>query len=187
MSWMLRDVKSILLLQAIIIPAALWLSVGQGELAANGATRLLVKDAHAGPYMLQVGILPGTPRVGTLHVTVLVNEATGGTPITDALIDVTAEGPEDATDADPVRAINSSLDLRFYEADLLLDQEGAWTLTVYADGPLGPGQLVLPMQVRPAQGLDLVYVLAAAVALSALGIWVWDRIRSGRRRRQHEC
>ena len=164
----------------------LWFSSGQGELLANGATRLLVKDALAGPYLLQVGILPGTPRVGTLHVTILVNEAAGGTPLADALIDVTADGPEGATDAGPVRAVNSSLDLRFYEADLPLDAEGPWTLTVDADGPLGPGQLVLPMQVRPAQGLDLVYVLAAFVALTALGIWIWDRIRAGRRRRQHE-
>ena len=178
---------SIFLLQAIIAPAALWLSAGQGELLANGATRLLVKDALAGPYLLQVGILPGTPRVGTLHVTVLVNEAARGTPLTDALIDVTADGPEGATDAGPVRAVNSSLDLRFYEADLPLDTEGAWTLTVDADGSLGPGQLVLPMQVRPAQGLDLVYVLAAFVGLAALGVWLWDRIRAGRRRRQREC
>ena len=178
--------KSVFLLQAIIVPAALWLSVGQGGLLANGATRLLVKDAIAGPYQLQVGIIPGTPRVGTLHVTVLVNEAAGGTPLTDAMIDVTAAGPEGATDTGPVRAVNSALDLRFYEADLPLDLEGAWTLTVDADGPLGPGQLVLPMQVRPAQGLDLVCVLAAFVALTALGIWIWDRIRAGRRRRQHE-
>lgn len=183
---MVQDVKSMLLLQAIIVPAALWLLAGQGELLANGASRLLVKDAPAGPYLLEVGILPGTPRVGTLHVTVLVNEAAGETPLTDALIDVTADGPEGATDTGPVRAVNSALDLRFYEADLPLDTEGAWTLTVDADGPLGPGQLVLPMQVRPAQGLDLVYVLAAFVALTALGIWIWDRIRAGRRRRQHE-
>ena len=164
----------------------MWLSVGQGELLANGATRLLAKDALAGPYLLQVGILPGTPRVGTLHVTVLINEAAEGTPLTDALIEVTADGPEGATDAGPVRAVNSALDLRFYEADLPLDVEGSWTLTVDANGPLGPGQLALPMHVRPAQGLDLVYVLAVFVALMALGIWVWDRIRSGRRRRQRE-
>ena len=175
-----------LLLQAIIVPAALWLLVGQGELLANGATRLLVKDALAGPYLLQVGILPGTPRVGTLHVTVLINEASEGAPLTDARIDVAADGPEGATDTGPVRAVNSTLDLRFYEADLPLDAEGAWTLTVDADGPLGPGQLVLPMQVRPAQGLDLVYVLAAFAALTALGIWLWDRIRAGRKRRQHD-
>ena len=178
--------KSVLLLRAIIVPVALWLSVGQGELLANGATRLLVKDAIAGPYLLQVGIIPGTPRVGTLHVTVLVNEAAGGTPITDVLIDVTADGPEGATDTGPVRAVNSVLDLRFYEADLPLDAEGVWTLTVDVDGPLGPGQFVREMQVRQAQRLDLVWVLAVAVALAAIGIWIWDRIRAGRRRRQNE-
>ena len=31
------------------------------------------------------------------------------------------------------------MDLRFYEADLPLDAEGAWTLTVDADGPNGAG------------------------------------------------
>lgn len=183
---MIQGMKSMLLLQAIMVSAALWVLTGQGELLANGATRLLVRDAPAGPYLLEVGILPGTPRVGTLHVTVLVNEAAGGTPLTDALVDVTADGPEGATDAGPVRAVNTALDLRFYEADLPLDTEGAWTLTVDADGPLGPGRLALPMQVRPAQGLDLVYVLAAFVALTALGIWIWDRIRAGRRRGQGE-
>ena len=174
------------ILQAALAFTALWFSSGQGELIANGATRLLVKDAEAGPYLLQVGILPGTPRVGTLHVTVLVNEAAGGNSLTGALIDVRADGPEGSTGAGPVRAANSAQDLRFYEANLPLDLEGSWTLTVEAEGELGAGRLSVPMQVRAAQSLDLVYVLAAAVALAALGLWLWDRLRAGRRRRKDE-
>ncbi len=174
-----------ILLQALLA-AALWLFAGPGELLANGATRLLVKDAQAGPYLLQVGILPGTPRVGTLHVTVLVNEAAGGTPLSDALVDVMVRGPEDATDAGPVRATNSVQDLRFYEANLPLDVKGSWTLTVDTHGALGQGQLTLPLQVKASQSLDLVYVLAAIVAVSALSLWLWDRLRAGRKRRSQE-
>ena len=173
-------------LQAMLLPVALWLFAGQGELLANGSTRLLVKDAQAGPYLLQVGILPGTPRVGTMHVTVLVNEAAGGSPLTDPLVDIMVIGPEGGTDAGPVRAANSVQDLRFYEANLPLDSKGSWTLAVEINGPLGNGELSLPMQVRASQSLDLVYVLATVVALAALALWIWDKIKAGRRRRSEE-
>ena len=45
--------------------------------SANGATRLIIDDARSGPYLLRVGILPGSPKVGTLHGSVLVQDASG--------------------------------------------------------------------------------------------------------------
>ena len=171
------------LLQIALISAVLCLPALPGNAQANGATRLLGVEENAGPYRLRVGILPGTPRVGTLHVTVLVDEAEGGAPLTDASIEVSARGPEGSAGAGPVRAANSIQDIRFYEANLPLDVEGAWVLNVAVDGPLGQGKGSWPIQVRPGQSLDLVYLLAAAVGLAALGVWVWDRIRAARRRR----
>ena len=75
--------------------AAAWLVMfGGPDLAlANGGSRPLVTDAISGPYELQIGIFPGDPKVGNLHVSIQVNAADGGAPVTDATVMVSASGP----------------------------------------------------------------------------------------------
>ena len=57
-------------LVAAILAAAALLIFAHGPLAvhANGGTRPVVKNERVGPYELEVGILPGSPRVGNLHL-----------------------------------------------------------------------------------------------------------------------
>ena len=47
------------------------------QVSANGATRLIVNDEKVGPYLFRVGILPGNPKVGALHLSVLIRAAEG--------------------------------------------------------------------------------------------------------------
>lgn len=154
---------------------------------ANGTTRPVVKNERVGPYDLEVGILPGTPRVGNLHFSILVNDAEAGEPITDALVTIAATGPPDSTGVGPVRALTTIQSPQFYEADVSLDMEGLWTFTLEVVAEPGEASLELPMEVSKPGGFSVAFVAAVAVALLALSIWTWDRVRRRRRRRRQEA
>ena len=154
---------------------------------ANGTTRPVVKNERVGPYDLEVGILPGTPRVGNLHFSILVNDAEAGEPVTDALVTITASGPPDSTGVGPVRALSTIQSPQFYEADVSLDMEGRWTFTLDVVAEPGEASLELPMEVSRPGGFSVAFVAAVAVALLAVSVWTWDRIRRRRRRRRQEA
>ena len=63
------------------------------EVSANGATRLIVNDEKAGPYLFRVGILPGSPKVGNLHLSVLIQSVDGNDAIEDGQLLIQATGP----------------------------------------------------------------------------------------------
>ena len=150
---------------------------------ANGGTRAVVQNARAGPYELQVGIFPGKPTVGNLHLSILVKDAEAGTPFTEATIMVAAQGPAGATDVAPVQATTTPQSPQFYDVDIHLDVEGNWILTLDMDSRLGQASLDVPLEVTAGGGLNLVWLLVGAVAVVALGIWLTDRIRARRKTR----
>ena len=173
---------AILLISVMLLLGTL--TYHQSTAFANGSTRPVVKNERVGPYDLQVGILPGTPRVGNLHFSVLVNNAEVGEPITDALVTIAASGPQNATSVGPVRALNTPLSPQFYEVDVPLDMEGRWTFTLEVVTDLGEESLELPMEVSRPGGFSVAFVAAVAIALLAVSIWTWDRIRRRRHRRR---
>ena len=118
---------------------AVWLGLAFGvePASANGGTRPLVIKSRSGPYELQVGIFPGSPKVGNLHISIQVKDATGGSSITDATIMVAARGPAGSAGAPPVQAINARQSPQIYDADIHLDAVGSWTLTVETGAGLG--------------------------------------------------
>ena len=160
------------------------LTYAQGIAFANGNTRPVIKNERVGPYDLQVGILPGTPRVGNLHFSILVNNAESGEPITDALVTVAANGPLNATSVGPVQALNTPQIPQFYDVDIPLDMEGSWIFTMAVATDLGEASLELPLEVSSPSGFSVAFVAAVAIALLAVSIWTWDRIRRWRRRRR---
>ena len=174
----LRLTALILALASITILAA-----SMSPLSANGGSRPLATDARSGPYELQIGVFPGIPQVGNLHVTIQVNAASDDSAVTDAVITLAARGPVGSSSVGPVPALNTPQSPQFYDADLPLDAAGAWTLSVETDAGLGRASLDVPFQVREGGGIDLVYVLAGGVALAAIVLWVLERIGKRRRRR----
>ncbi len=172
---------AIVLISVVLLGA---LAYVQGIAFANGNTRPVVKNERVGPYDLQVGILPGTPRVGNLHFSILVNNAENGEPITDALVMVAANGPLNATSVGPVQALNTPRNPRFYDVDVPLDMEGSWTFTLEVVTELGEASLELPLEVSRPGGFSVAFVAAVAIALLAVSIWTWDRVRRRRRRRR---
>ena len=161
-------------------------AVGAAEVQANGATREVVKSERAGPYELRVGVFPGTPRVGNLHLSIQVKDAALGEVLTGGAVTVTADGPEGATDVGPVAAVTSLDSPQFYDVDILLDAVGRWNFTLDIEGELGAAALEVPLDVSEAEGFSLIFLLAIAIAFLALAIWTWDRVR-GRRRRGREA
>ena len=167
---------------ALALSIALASPHGAQTAFANGDTHAVVKNGNSGPYELQVGILPGRPKVGILHLSILVKNAETGMTITDATVMVIATGPTGATKVSPVQATNSQQSQHFYDVDIPLDMEGNWTLTVDTDSQLGKASLRLSLEVTESGGLNVVLVAAGSVTALAVGLWAWGRIR--RRHRQ---
>ena len=115
----------------------------------------MVQDARAGPYQLQVGILPGSPKVGNLHLSITVQDAENETIITDAIVLVAAKGPVGAADVAPVQAVSSPLSPQSYEVDIPLDTAGSWTVTLETDGRWETPALTCPSRSPSRMGSPL--------------------------------
>ena len=149
---------------------------------ANGAAHAVVKNAKVGPYELRVGILPGSPKVGNLHLSILVKNAETGATINRATVMVMATGPTGATDVSPMQATNTPQSPQFYDVNIPLDTVGSWVLTVDTDSSLGKASLDLSLEVTESGGLNVVWILAGVVAILAVTFWAWGRIHSRRSR-----
>lgn len=168
---------------APVLAVLLMVLSGLTPASANGGTKPVVKNARVGPYEMQVGIFPGNPKVGNLHLSILVNDAEAGESITDATIMVMAAGPAGTAVAGPVQATNTPQAPQFYDADIELTVEGDWTLTLETDSRLGKASLEIPLRVTPPPGFNLVYLLAGAVVVIALALWAWGPISARWKRR----
>lgn len=167
-----------------LLSLALLLTLGIDAASANGGTRPLVRDELVGPYSFDVGIFPGRPTVGNLHLSILIKDAVSGGALTNATVMVTLTGPEGSTPVGPVQAVNTPQTPRFYDVNVPLDMIGTWDLSLAAETHLGPASLNVPVQVTEATGIDIVYPLIALLGALAILFWVLARIRSRRRRRE---
>ena len=173
-----------LIVALVALGLLLGLGVGPRTADANGATVPVVRNERAGPYELEVGILHGSPRVGTLHLSILVQDAQSGGLITDAVVTVRAEGPAGATGVGPLLTASSRDAPQFYDVDIPLDLKGDWTLFLDVRSTLGHEQLELPLRVTKAGGVSLAFLLTVGVALLAALFWASTLLRRrGRRRR----
>jgi|TARA_B100000315_G_scaffold6367_1_gene6389 hypothetical protein len=145
------------------------------QVSANGATRLIINDAQEGPYLFRVGILPGSPKVGNLHLSVLIQSADGDQIISDGQMIIQATGPELGMTAGPVQATNAPLNPQVFDADITLTALGTWTITLETVSELGEATLVVPLQVTEAGGFNLLIVLVIAVIVVAIAALVWSQ------------
>ena len=174
-----------LLSAVVIILTAVASPLSLPEASANGGTRLIVNDERVGPHKFRLGILPGSPKVGNLHLSVLIQAAEGDTVIRDAQIVVHATGPEPGMTAGPVKAKNTPLNPQLFDADLNLTALGSWVMTIETISNLGTSSLIVPLHVTEADGLNLLVVLVFAVIILAVATLWWSqkkrRKRSARR------
>ena len=175
-SSMLRILTLVLLLLA---GPVVFLS-GNETAQANGGTRPVVTNQTVGPYKVQVGIFPGQPRVGNLHLSIRVEDASGVQVLTGATVFASLTGPPGATDVGLVPAANTPQNPQTYDVDMPLDMIGSWILTLETNSELGKASLDVPLEVVEPEGFDLILFLAGGVAILALVVWIRDRIGKGR-------
>jgi hypothetical protein len=151
------------------------------QVSANGATRLIVNDVKEGPYLFRVGILPGSPKVGNLHLSILIQPAEGDGTVSDGHVIVQATGPEAGMTAGPVRATNSPLNPQVFDADITLTDLGTWSMTLETVSELGEATLVVPLQVTEAGGFNLMIVFVIVGVAVAIGALVWSQMQQRKR------
>ncbi len=181
--WILPPVLAIVLVSTLL---GLLSSTQDGALA-NGAARAVVKNRLVGPYELQVGILPGNPKVGNLHLSILVKDAESKAVITTGKVTVTGRGPEGATNVGPVEAVHTLESPQFYDVNITLDMVGRWVLDLRVESSLGEESLEVPLEVTEGGGISLALIAAVAIALLTLAVWIWGRMSIRRRRRRQRA
>ena len=152
-----------------------------GTASANGSVRLVVIDEVAGPYLLRVGILPADPIAGPLHVSTLIQDASGDTAVDDATVQVSASGAGAPSQSE---AVNSPQNLQLYEANLWLDSLGQWTVRLDIESDLGRASHTFPVQARNEGRFNLMFVIVAAAVVLILGSLVWSQLQRRRRLRR---
>lgn len=168
----------------LIFAAALFslgASFGDG-LSANGRATLIATQEQ-GPYRFEVSILPSRAIVNNTHLSLRVVALENEETLTDASVRVSAEGPHIGTEFGPLVADNDVLP-QFFETTLPFGAPGLWRVSINVITDLGDETIQVPMDVREGRPINLILVAAIAVAFVAVGIWTYDRIRGGARRRR---
>ena len=163
---------------ALLAALALAAGLSAGTASANGAVRLVVIDEVAGPYLLRVGVLPGDPTLGPLHVSILIQDEQGETAVDDATVSVAATGPGAASRTE---AVNSPQNPQLYEGNLYLDALGEWAVTLDIESSLGEGSHTFAVRATAEGGFNLMFVIAATAAVLVVGSLVLSQLQRRRR------
>ena len=149
---------------------------------ANGRATL-IDTQEQGPYRFEVSILPSRAIVNNTHLSLRVVALETEETLTTASVRVTADGPHLGNGFGPILANNDVLP-QFFETTLPFSAPGLWKVSINVITDLGDETISVPMDVREGRPINLILVAAIGVAVLAVGIWTFDRIRSGVRRRR---
>lgn len=154
----------------------------QEAVSANGRATL-ISSQEQGPYRFEVSILPSRAVVNNTHLSVRVMSLESAETLTQAQVRVSAEGPDASNEFGPLIADNDVLP-QFFETTLPFDVPGLWQVSISVATELGDETVLVPMDVRESRPINLILVAAIAVAVIAVSIWTYDRIKSGIRARR---
>jgi hypothetical protein len=151
---------------------------------SSGPPRLA--DAVAGPYRVFAWTQPQPLRVGDVHISVLVTQATTGDtrttqPVTDAQVQVQFEPIGQAGQTIVVVANTQEfLGSIYYEADVQLPSTGDWRATINIEGPAGKGSVGFESAVLAKRTLNWPVVIGATALLVLLLclMGVWSRMQA---------
>ena len=177
--------RNLVVLKILFILAALVIGfggVGDSPVSANGKATL-ISTQEQGPYRFEVSILPSRAVVNNTHLSLRIIELSSDVTLTEGTVNISATGPGQGTDFGPIVADNNVLP-QFFETTLPFDAPGVWQVSINASTELGEENIQLPLDVREGRPINLILVAAIAVAVIAVGIWTFDRIKSGVRGRK---
>ena len=163
----------------LLLFAAVW---QPGAVYANGRATL-ISTQEQGPYRFEVSILPSRAIVNNTHLSLRVVALETDETLTEAEVSISAEGPPLSAEFGPLVADNDVLP-QFFEATLPFDTPGLWQVSINVVTELGDETIKVPMDVREGRPINLILLAAIIVAVVAVGIWTYDRIRAGIRRRK---
>lgn len=133
---------------AVLLTAWLWLPAPPAH--ANGES-VTVFEGSDGPFTVTVGLQPAEPKVGSVHITVIPVYTDTSEPVEGAHVEILTTGPE-GEDVYHVFAINTPEEPQYYDANLLIERTGTWTMevTVSREGE-GVGVFELTLEVSEDQ------------------------------------
>ena len=77
--------------------------------------------------------------------------------------------------------MNSPQNPQLYEANLLLDALGQWTVTLDIASDLGRASHAFPVQARNEGGFNIMFVIVAVAVVLIIGSLVWSQLQRRRR------
>ena len=177
--------KAALALLLILPMMALWLAALEAPAGANGQT-VSILDTTEGPYRVQVRVSPPTPRVGSLHMSVVLELQDDMLPVNDASVWVRAIGPApDSLMVGPVNAEPTTALLNWYDLNIALPEEGWWKFEL--DIARGEDSTIVEFPVLVSSGSvnwGVVVVFIAALPLLVSAVWYFRRATAGRSARR---
>ena len=177
--------RAVIALTFALPVVALWAAVIDSPASANGQT-VSIFDTVQGPYRVEVRVSPPTPRVGSLHMSVVLQSTVNMQPVHDASVWVRAIGPApDSLFVGPVNAEPTTELLNWYDLNVALPQEGEWSFAL--DISQGEDSTIVEFPVLVSAGgvnWGVVVVVIAALPMLVSAAWYLRRIASGRRERR---
>lgn len=148
------------------------------DASAHGEIKVIVDDEEQGPYLFRVGISPSSPRIGNLHLNVLIQAAVGDDPINDGRMTIRASQQGSNLSIGPVSAVNRPESPQVFEADIELSDLGAWELKIETTSELGPATLIVPIDVtEPGGGINPLAWIIIPVVVIIVGALGWSQIQ----------
>ena len=169
-------------LAPVVVAAIILFAAAVQQASANG--RVLGFDRQqAGPYVVSLGTIPATPLVGSIHLTVTVEESDTEEYILDASVAVIGEGPgDDPVEIGPLTADRNLREPTYYEINTSVGEVGQWTFTVLVDAAPGPAEATFTFEVveaNPLGGIAILAVLLGLVTVLGLSARAYFRQRKG--------
>ena len=172
-------------LSVLLVSTAAFLLLAQGHSIANGESVEIFRGRE-GAYELIVGVQPETPVVGAIHFTITPLDIETSLPVIHAEISVVAHDP-DGKPAYRVRAVNTPLAVRYYDANITVHSPGTWTLAVEVKSDrLGRATFSVPVEVGPVPvgpslaGTAVWLGVLAVLGTGATVLWLQTRRRLAR-------
>mgnify|MGYP001417013536 CR=1 FL=1 len=160
--------------------AALWPGVISSTVEANGQTAPIL-ETTLGPYRVEISVSPATPRVGNLHMVIVLWTVEGREPVNNASVRVSALGPApESMMVDPIETFSVAPTLNSYDLNIPLHQEGEWGFIVDITENDRLTRVEFPLNVESGGiYLGLGLVLIAAVPLLVAVAWYARKSFSG--------
>ena len=159
----------------------LWLSAIGSSVQANGQS-VPILETTQGPYRVEVRVSPPTPRVGNLHMVIVLRTLEEGEPVNDVSVRVSALGPEPKSLlVGTIETYTVPPTLNWYDFNIALLQEGEWSFTVDIAENDQLTRIEFSLRVE-AGGINwgIVIVLISAIPLLVAVVWYFQQYARNR-------